>query len=155
MVRAMYGRINLQAPSIEMPTSYQLNIPLLSPVSTPETRSTQKATSFAFVWFVPDDCMDLSNDEEVSGGGLVEIINTSSGKLDSGNSSKLCKLEMFRQFLEVWKMSDDHQKPVMYSDAKKSATDYQTAKQMLYQAFKNANLGTWIKKPVEQDQFSS
>ena len=40
-----------------------------------------------------------------------------------------------------------------YSQAKATAHKYQEAKQVFYQAFKKAQLGTWVKKPMEQDEF--
>lgn len=43
--------------------------------------------------------------------------------------------------------------PLMYSEAKLVAQTYQAVKQQLFKAFQKAGLGTWVKKPPEQDQF--
>ena len=39
--------------------------------------------------------------------------------------------------------------------AKMAAADFQEAKKQLFEAFKKAELGSWIKKPMEQDEFMS
>jgi len=145
LMRAMYGRIKFES-SVELPASYHLNFPLLSPVSNPETRSIQKATSFAYVWLIAD-----GNFNEKC--PLTEVISTTSGKLENGVASKLCKAEMFRLFIEVMKASCNYKLPATYADAKLMATEYQQVKAMLYDSFKKSMLGTWVKKPLEQDQF--
>lgn len=43
--------------------------------------------------------------------------------------------------------------PSVYSEAKLVAQTYQSVKQQLFKAFQKAGLGTWVKKPPEQDQF--
>ena len=40
-----------------------------------------------------------------------------------------------------------------YSEAKQSASGYQRAKSSFYQSFKKTQLGNWVKKPMEQDEF--
>lgn len=43
--------------------------------------------------------------------------------------------------------------PSMYCEAKRGAGTYQSVKQQLFKAFQKAGLGTWVRKPPEQDQF--
>lgn len=43
--------------------------------------------------------------------------------------------------------------PSMYCEAKRGACTYQSVKQQLFKAFQKAGLGTWVRKPPEQDQF--
>lgn len=43
--------------------------------------------------------------------------------------------------------------PAMYCEAKLGAHTYQSVKQQLFKAFQKAGLGTWVRKPPEQDQF--
>lgn len=45
-------------------------------------------------------------------------------------------------------------KPSSYHEAKQAATEYHSAKQALIKAFHKAGLGAWVKKPIEQDQFT-
>ncbi len=40
-----------------------------------------------------------------------------------------------------------------YGAAKRVAVDFQTAKEELFKAFNQADLGKWVKKPMEQDEF--
>lgn len=41
-----------------------------------------------------------------------------------------------------------------YSEAKQAAREYQVAKRELFDAFRREDLGSWLKKPIEQDNFS-
>ena len=40
-----------------------------------------------------------------------------------------------------------------YSEAKRASKEFQKAKGELFKAFAKAELGTWVKKPMEQDEF--
>ena len=40
-----------------------------------------------------------------------------------------------------------------YSEAKRASKEFQKAKAELFKAFAKAELGTWVKKPMEQDEF--
>ena len=138
MTRAVFGRIDLDSASL--PVGYHVNQPLLTPVSPVETRLPQKAPSLALSW--------------LDGGTETEVINTSTGKQHSGELSRLCKSEMFRLFAETWNQLNSGQEfPPVYMDVKKMADDYQAAKISLYKALRDAGLGCWIERPVEQDNF--
>ena len=41
----------------------------------------------------------------------------------------------------------------LYGESKDSAYDYQIAKNSLIKAFEKSGLGTWVRKPAEQDLF--
>lgn len=41
-----------------------------------------------------------------------------------------------------------------YSETKQAARDYQIAKRELFDAFRREDLGSWLKKPIEQDNFN-
>lgn len=43
--------------------------------------------------------------------------------------------------------------PSLYCEAKLGARTYQSVKQQLFRAFQKAGLGTWVRKPPEQEQF--
>lgn len=47
--------------------------------------------------------------------------------------------------------SADHQ--LMYCEAKMAARPYQTVKQQWFRSLQETGLGTWVKKPPEQEQF--
>lgn len=43
--------------------------------------------------------------------------------------------------------------PSLYCEAKLGARTYQAVKQQLFRAFQKAGLGTWVRKPPEQEHF--
>lgn len=81
------------------------------------------------------------------------------GKTEQGASSQVCKQAFFKRFLQLCgkipTLTGQSVTPLpkVYADAKVTVMEYQTAKQQMYQAFQNAGLGRWLKKPIEQDHF--
>ncbi|MEQ2295778.1 Double-stranded RNA-specific editase 1 [Ameca splendens] len=140
--RAMYQRLT----EIEvLPPSYSLNKPLLSGISNTEARQPGKAPSFSVNWTVGDQ-------------GL-EVINGNTGKDDLGRPSRLCKHALYTRWMDLHsKLSStlliQTVQPRSYHEAKQAAVEYHLAKQALFRVFHKAGLGAWVKKPVEQDQFS-
>ncbi|MED6258270.1 Double-stranded RNA-specific editase 1 [Ataeniobius toweri] len=140
--RAMYQRLT----EIEvLPPSYTLNKPLLSGISNTEARQPGKAPSFSVNWTVGDQ-------------GL-EVINGNTGKDDLGRPSRLCKHALYTRWMDLHsKLSStlliQTVQPRSYHEAKQAAVEYHLAKQALFRVFHKAGLGAWVKKPVEQDQFS-
>uniref|UniRef100_A0A8C1WCI2 Adenosine deaminase RNA specific B1b n=1 Tax=Cyprinus carpio TaxID=7962 RepID=A0A8C1WCI2_CYPCA len=131
--RAMYQRI---ADIEDLPQQFSLNRPLLSGISNAEARQPGKAPNFSVNWTVGDQAL--------------EVINATTGKDDMGRASRLCK-----QFPSLLKKSFiSISDPSSYHEAKQEAVEYHTAKQTLIKAFHKAGLGAWVKKPIEQDQFS-
>ncbi|XP_066544173.1 double-stranded RNA-specific editase 1 isoform X2 [Amia ocellicauda] len=140
--RAMYQRI---ADIEDLPQQFTLNRPLLSGISNAEARQPGKAPNFSVNWAVGDQSL--------------EVINATTGKDDMGRPSRLCKHALYSRWVRLHsklsptlriKMS----KPSSYHDAKQAAEEYHSAKQALIKAFQKAGLGAWVKKPIEQDQFS-
>ncbi|KAM4710615.1 double-stranded RNA-specific editase 1-like [Anableps anableps] len=140
--RAMYQRLT----EIEvLPPSFSLNKPLLSGISNTEARQPGKAPNFSVNWTIGDQ-------------GL-EVINATTGKDDLGRPSRLCKHALYTRWTILYsKLSPTLRiqtvKPRSYHEAKQAAVEYHSAKQTLFRAFHKAGLGAWVKKPVEQDQFS-
>uniref|UniRef100_A0A3Q3ABK1 Adenosine deaminase RNA specific B1a n=1 Tax=Kryptolebias marmoratus TaxID=37003 RepID=A0A3Q3ABK1_KRYMA len=140
--RAMYQRIT----EIEvLPQSFSLNRPLLSGISNTEARQPGKAPNFSVNWTVGDL-------------GL-EVINATTGKDDLGRPSRLCKHALYSCWMRLHcKLSSTLRiqmvQPSIYHEAKQAAVEYHSAKQTLFKAFHKAGLGAWVKKPIEQDQFS-
>lgn len=142
MSRAMFARITI---TDSLPPGYRFNRPLLSGTSSPESRQPGKAPNFSANWLVCDE-------------GL-EVVTAMTGKTEAGSPSRLCKYEQFAKFNKLWGRIQSCtnqkvlQRPKLYSEGKASVMDYQVAKQHVHKAFEKAGLGTWIKKPLEQDQF--
>ncbi|XP_037552315.1 double-stranded RNA-specific editase 1-like isoform X2 [Nematolebias whitei] len=140
--RAMYQRIT----EIEaLPQSFSLNRPLLSGISNTEARQPGKAPNFSVNWTVGDS-------------GL-EVINATTGKDDLGRHSRLCKHALYSRWTRLHcKLSSTLRirtaQPSSYHEAKQAAVEYHSAKQTLFKAFHKVGLGAWVKKPIEQDQFS-
>lgn len=162
MFRAMAGRIQACLP--DLPDGYMLSVPRLNLLSSPEVRQPGKAPNYSVNWALGYD--------------NPEIIDAMKGKdQEKSTASRLAKISLFRRFLklatskklipitvpfksesknnqnlfEFWR----NQKMDMstYSEAKKSAEHFQKAKDGLFSAFLKAGLGTWVKKPMEQDEF--
>ncbi len=85
---------------------------------------------------------------------------------DKGSASRLSKASFFRRWQRLLRESASLstvtgvEKPdevegdlKQYSVAKSAARDFQEAKKQLFAAFRKANLGSWVKKPMEQDEF--
>ncbi|XP_051872127.1 double-stranded RNA-specific editase B2 [Pristis pectinata] len=128
----------------QLPPPYRYNQPLLSGVSSTGLRQQGKSPSFSVNWALGDP--DL------------EIINATTGKGDLGCSSRLCKRALYTQWAKLYgklstRASNLRGTPSMYCEAKLAAENYQAAKQQLFKALQKADLGTWVKKPPEQDQF--
>nr|XP_046259104.1 double-stranded RNA-specific editase 1 isoform X1 [Scatophagus argus] len=140
--RAMYQRI---ADIEDLPQQFTLNRPLLSGISNAEARQPGKAPNFSVNWTVGDQAL--------------EVINATTGKDDMGRASRLCKNALYSRWVRLHsKLSSilwvKMLKPSSYHEAKQAATEYHSAKQALIKAFHKAGLGAWVKKPIEQDQFT-
>ncbi len=141
MSRAMFARMT----SLEsLPNGYRFNRPLLSGITSPESRQPGKAPNFATNWICCDDSL--------------EIITAMQGRTESNTPSRICKNEMFKLFDQLWgqvPVPAQKESPAMgiYGDMKHLVKDYQVAKNHAMRAFEKAGLGSWIKKPMEQDLF--
>ena len=92
--------------------------------------------------------------ENICYNDALQVINTTTGKLYSGQASHLCKAELFHVFALTWnRLNSGQHFPPVYVDVKRLAEDYQAAKITLYKAFREAGLGCWMERPVEQDNF--
>uniref|UniRef100_A0A8C6LN06 Adenosine deaminase RNA specific B1 n=1 Tax=Nothobranchius furzeri TaxID=105023 RepID=A0A8C6LN06_NOTFU len=140
--RAMYQRI---ADIEDLPQQFTLNRPLLSGISNAEARQPGKAPNFSVNWTVGDQAL--------------EVINATTGKDDMGRASRLCKHALYSRWVRLHsKLSSilriKAMKPSSYHEAKQAALEYHSAKKALIKAFHKAGLGAWVKKPIEQDQFT-
>uniref|UniRef100_A0AAY5F194 Adenosine deaminase RNA specific B1b n=1 Tax=Electrophorus electricus TaxID=8005 RepID=A0AAY5F194_ELEEL len=140
--RAMYQRI---ADIEHLPQQFTLNRPLLSGISNAEARQPGKAPNFSVNWAVGDQG--------------PEVINATTGKDDMGRPSRLCKHALYSRWVRLHSklcstLRIKVPKPTSYHEAKQAAMEYHSAKQTLIKAFQKAGLGAWVKKPIEQDQFS-
>ncbi|NXG52363.1 RED2 editase, partial [Psilopogon haemacephalus] len=128
----------------QLPASYRRNQLLLSGVSHADARQPGKSPGFSVNWIV--------------GSTDLEVINATTGKRTCGSPSRLCKQMFFTRWAKLHgklstRIPSHGDVPPVYSEAKLVAQTYQSVKQQLFKAFQKAGLGTWVKKPPEQDQF--
>nr|CAD7404859.1 unnamed protein product [Timema cristinae] len=145
MYRAVCGRIENTVQGL--PPPYRLNKPLMSLITSPEVRQPGKAPNYSVNW---------TWSHSLEG---PEIINSVTGKDERGMASRLSKQGMFSRFMNLVGRVNSRTNigfgncPRDYSDVKFLVQDYNMAKDQLVEAFQKAELGTWLKKPMEQDQF--
>ncbi|CAH2062489.1 unnamed protein product, partial [Iphiclides podalirius] len=154
-LRAICGRIENHLSSL--PPPYRLQRPMLARAASTEARTPARAPSFSVCW----SCTNP----------VPEVVNATTGKLENGQPSLLCKQSMFArwQYLVtklpllpqetepgvVRNVVPSDMANLPYNEAKQLCSTYQTAKECLMEAFAKAGLGRWIKKPIEQDHFVS
>ena len=132
MSRAMFARMtSLDA----LPPEYRFNRPLLSGITSPESRQPGKAPNFSTNWISCDDSL--------------EIVMAMQGKTEANTPSRLCKNEMFKLFSEAWsgnlptRVPHDCDQPLdTYGDMKVMPQDYQGCKEPRQQGFRKS--WAWI-----------
>ncbi|XP_076394887.1 adenosine deaminase acting on RNA isoform X3 [Megachile rotundata] len=142
MYRAVCGRIENTIQGL--PPPYRLNKPLMSLITSSEVRQPGKAPNYSVNWTI--------------GQTEAEVINCTTGKDELGKPSRISKQGLFRRFYNLLgklETIDDADKNQCrhYLEAKSSVQNYSLAKHQLKEAFVKAHLGSWVKKPIEQDMF--
>uniref|UniRef100_A0A8C5ADM3 Adenosine deaminase RNA specific B2 (inactive) n=1 Tax=Gadus morhua TaxID=8049 RepID=A0A8C5ADM3_GADMO len=90
------------------------------------------------------------------GDGQLEVVNTATGRRrDLGTPSRLCKRVLFARWSRLHCKVRRGDRRLMYSEAKMAARPYQAVKQQWVRSLHDAGLGTWVKKPPEQEHFLS
>ncbi|XP_049294708.1 double-stranded RNA-specific editase Adar isoform X2 [Anopheles funestus] len=146
MYRAICGRIESAIQGL--PPPYRLNKPKLALMTSAESRNQTKPPNFSINW--------------ITNGTEVEIVNSFTGKLINNNTntnkmSRLSKQSFYQRYSTVIARLPGipcrDVKPT-YFETKTSVAEYQQAKRELFAAFSKEDLGEWLKKPIEQDQFT-
>uniref|UniRef100_A0A8C3ATP8 Adenosine deaminase RNA specific B2 (inactive) n=1 Tax=Cyclopterus lumpus TaxID=8103 RepID=A0A8C3ATP8_CYCLU len=131
-----------------LPATHRRNQPLLSGLSTAEYQQPGKASCVSVNWTLGD--------------AQLELVNTATGRRrDSGTPSRLCKHALFTRWNRLYQALEESgihvfssaDRQLMYCDAKMAARPYQTVKQQWFRSLQETGLGTWVKKPPEQEQF--
>ncbi|EDW06228.2 double-stranded RNA-specific editase Adar isoform X3 [Drosophila mojavensis] len=140
MYRAVCGRIEKSIQGL--PPPYHLNKPRLALVTSAEPRNQAKAPNFGINWTIGDS--------------ELEVVNSLTGRTIGGQVSRITKQAFFDKYGFLMKNlpgMPNRKVTKDYGETKADVKDYQTAKQELFSAFKREDLGSWLKKPIEQDQF--
>merc|ERR1719369_2054296 len=174
MYRALTGRIQSVLPSL--PDNYSLHTPRLNLLSSAEVRQPGKAPNYSVSWTKGKqevevvDAMKGKGQDTGKASRLckvsmfkrwLEVVDAMKGKgQDTGKASRLCKVSMFKRRLELGKSDKlsrveepSNPLPSIYAEAKVGSKKFQEVKRLLFKAFKDAELGHWVKKPMEQDEF--
>lgn len=142
MYSAVCGRIETSIQGL--PPPYFLNKPKFALVTSTETRNQIKAPNFGINWTISQR--------------TVEVVNSLTGKTVNNKVSRLTKQVFFMRYANLIKQLPNLRIPRNisgdYSETKQSARDYQIAKRELFDAFRREDLGSWLKKPIEQDNFT-
>ncbi|XP_034668797.1 double-stranded RNA-specific editase Adar isoform X7 [Drosophila subobscura] len=140
MYRAVCGRIEKSIQGL--PPPYHLNKPRLALVTSAEPRNQAKAPNFGINWTIGD--VEL------------EVVNSLTGRTIGGQVSRITKQAFFDKYGFLMKNLPgilNRSVTTDYGQTKANVKDYQTAKLELFSAFKREDLGSWLKKPIEQDEF--
>ena len=124
MYRALAGRIQSVLPSL--PENYSLHPLRLNLLSSAEVRQPGKAPNYSVSW--------------TKGRQEVEVVDAMKGKgQDTGKSSRLCKVSMFKRWLELGKCNklskiEDLSNPLpsIYNEAKLGSKKFQEVKRLLF-----------------------
>ncbi|XP_058820752.1 double-stranded RNA-specific editase Adar isoform X2 [Topomyia yanbarensis] len=146
MYRAICGRVESSIQGL--PPPYRLNKPRLALMTSAESRNQTKPPNFSINWVI--------------GCSEVEIVNSFTGKLINNNTntnkmSRLSKQSFYRRYaavIEKLPIVRFREVKPSYYETKMSIPEYQQAKKELFAAFAKEDLGDWLKKPIEQDQFT-
>ena len=86
-----------------------------------------------------------------------KIFFFSSPRIQGVLHSQLCKAEMFSEYQETCRLFGraDLLESRTYHEAKRSAENYHSAKTYLKCILNQANYGSWIEKPNEEELFAN
>lgn len=139
---AVCGRIETSIQGL--PPPYFLNKPKFALVTSTETRNQIKAPNFGINWTISQR--------------TVEVVNSLTGKTVNNKVSRLTKQIFFGRYANLIKQLPNLRisRSITgdYSETKQAAREYQIAKRELFDAFRREDLGSWLKKPIEQDNFN-
>ncbi|XP_037889582.1 double-stranded RNA-specific editase Adar isoform X2 [Glossina fuscipes] len=141
MYRAVCGRIEKSIQGL--PPPYHLNKPRLAQVTSSEPRNQAKAPNFGINWTLGDT--------------EVEVVNSLTGKTVNNQISRITKQMFYRKYGNLMKNLpgiNERKLTTDYGQTKAKIKDYQIAKRELFAAFRREDLGNWLKKPQEQDEFA-
>lgn len=87
----------------------------------------------------------------------MEVVNSLTGKTVTNKVSRLSKQTFFMRYTNLIKKLPNLRisRTITgdYGEIKASVREYQIAKKELFDAFRREDLGNWLKKPQEQDEF--
>lgn len=109
-------------------------------------RETEKTNNLSVNWSIGDTGAEVTDGRT---GACMSRTN------NSPTPSRVCKAALYTSFKEIGTKvgREDLVNVETYSEAKKMATEFQRAKQMMYEYFSSSKYGSWVSKPMEQELF--
>ena len=137
----------------DLPTGFTVNHPSLGRAGGGDEmkRHTEKTSNFSLNWALGDDKAELTD-------GVTGSPVTGQCLLPSPTPlSRISKASLFSTFVTLCKNSERNEvsDATTYSDVKRVALEYQQAKSTLFRCFQKKGYGFWMKKPEEQEQFTT
>lgn len=138
-----------------LPIGFAVNHPSLGRVQGGDEmrRHTEKTSNFSVNWAFGDErgeLLDGGNGYQVPPPGLPKAQT----KL---LPSRVAKINMYAEFVRLAQVCsrDELLSVRSYMEAKKLAEGFQEAKQLLYRYCEEKGYGSWMRKPVEEEQFGT
>ena len=133
----------------DLPMPYYLNHPWIGRVTRYDaSRETEKTNNISINWSACDAVPEVTDGR--TGAQLTRSEN-------APTVSRLCKRELYKRFREVCSKKDDLKHLLdfeTYSEAKSNATNFQKAKDCMFQKFRRSGFSRWVRKPREQQMFT-
>lgn len=139
----------------ELPEGFMVNHPQLGRVQGGDEmrRHTEKTSNFSVNWALGDKKGEL-----IDGGNGCPVQPPSIPKSHSPNlPSRVSKIGLYANFVKLAKACDRSEllSAKSYKEAKELSGVFQEAKQLLYKYCKVKGYGSWMRKPVEEEQFGT
>ncbi|ESP01488.1 hypothetical protein LOTGIDRAFT_139693, partial [Lottia gigantea] len=136
-----------------LPPPYHINHPRLYNVTIPLAELYPNGvhiTSLSVNWSAADDKIEITDGIT---GKTTPLSPFKSGKL---MASRLCKAAFLSRHKDMARMSQKQslEQVPTYEVAKRNSVHYQQAKQALHEHFIVSQIGAWIKKPKDMDNFT-
>ena len=137
----------------DLPTGFTVNHPSLGRAGGGDEmkRHMEKTSNFSLNWALGDDKAELTD-------GVTGRPVTGQCLLPSPTPlSRISKASLFSSFVTLCKNSECNEMSdtTTYSDVKRVALEYQQAKSTLFEHFQKKGYASWMKKPEEQEQFTT
>ena len=133
--------------NVQLSPPYHVNHPWLGRVTAYDPpRETEKTNNLSVNWSIGDTGAEVTDGRT---GACMSRTN------NSPTPSRVCKAALYTSFKEIGTKvgREDLVNVETYSEAKKMATEFQRAKQMMYEYFSSSKYGSWVSKPMEQELF--
>ena len=146
LLRAVYTRVEMIS---DLPHHYMVKCPRLcngSPLQ--PLCHIKKSPKSSLNWYSDKDAH-------------LETVDCQTGRQSQVRRSRLCKHSLFQDFLQLWDKlvpdgteTGEYIQIYSYGQVKSLATDYQKAKEKLFNCYRSHCGSHWIKKPHQQDDFT-